>query len=36
VLALGGSRPAMEVFRDFRGREPRTEPLLKLYGLLAA
>jgi oligopeptidase A len=36
VLALGGSRRAMEVFVDFRGREPRTEPLLKLYGLLAA
>ena len=36
VLALGGSRPAMEVFKGFRGREPKTEPLLKLYGLLAA
>jgi len=36
VLALGGSRRAMEVFVDFRGREPKTEPLLKLYGLLAA
>jgi oligopeptidase A len=36
VLALGGSRPAMEVFKGFRGREPRTEPLLELYGLAAA
>ncbi len=33
VLALGGSRPAMEVFKTFRGREPITEPLLRLYGL---
>ncbi len=36
VLALGGSRPAMEVFKGFRGREPKTEALLRLYGLLAA
>jgi len=36
VLALGGSRPAMEVFVGFRGREPKTEALLRLYGLLAA
>jgi len=36
VLALGGSLPAMEVFQGFRGREPRTEPLLRHYGLLAA
>ncbi len=33
VLALGGSRPAMEVFVGFRGREPRTDALLRLYGL---
>ena len=36
VLALGGSRPAMEVFKSFRGREPKTEALLRLYGLIAA
>ncbi len=36
VLALGGSRPAMEVFRAFRGREPSTEALLRHNGLLAA
>ena len=35
-FALGGSRPAMEVFVGFRGREPKTEALLRLYGLLAA
>jgi len=36
VLALGGSRPAMEVFVGFRGREPKTDALLRLYGLFAA
>ena len=36
VLALGGSRPPMEVFKAFRGREPTTDALLRLYGLLAA
>lgn len=33
VLALGGSRDPMDVFRDFRGREPSTEPLLRHNGL---
>ena len=32
VLALGGSRPAMEVFRSFRGREPETAALLRHSG----
>ena len=36
VLALGGSRRAMEVFTSFRGREPKTDALLRLYGLIAA
>lgn len=36
VLALGGSQHPMEVFSAFRGREPRTEPLLRHSGLLAA
>ncbi len=36
VLALGGSVHPMEVFKAFRGREPKTEPLLKHSGLLAA
>jgi len=35
VLALGGSLHPMEVFQAFRGREPKTEPLLKHSGLLA-
>jgi len=33
VLALGGSRPPMEVFEAFRGREPSTEALLRHSGL---
>ncbi|MBW4638277.1 MAG: M3 family metallopeptidase [Gloeocapsa sp. UFS-A4-WI-NPMV-4B04] len=35
VLALGGSKQPMEVFKSFRGREPSTEPLLKHSGLAA-
>ena len=34
VLGLGGSLPPMEVFKQFRGREPQTEPLLRHSGLL--
>jgi len=34
VLALGGSRPPMEVFVSFRGREPTSEALLRHSGLL--
>ncbi len=33
VLALGGSRPPMQVFVDFRGREPSPEALLRHSGL---
>lgn len=29
ILALGGSKPAMEVFKIFRGREPKVDALLK-------
>ena len=36
VLAVGGSRPAMESFRAFRGREPRVEALLRHNGMIAA
>lgn len=36
VLALGGSKHPMEVFKSFRGREPSTEPLLKHNGLATA
>ncbi len=34
VLSVGGSRPAMESFKAFRGREPKIEPLLRHNGLL--
>jgi oligopeptidase A len=34
ILALGGSREPMKVFKDFRGREPRTDALLRHSGLL--
>ena len=33
VLALGGSRSAGEVYRAFRGRDPRTDALLRHSGL---
>ena len=33
VLGLGGSLHPMEVFKTFRGREPKTEPLLRHSGL---
>ena len=36
VLSLGGSAPPMEVFKQFRGREPSTEALLRHSGLVAA
>ncbi|WP_017652602.1 M3 family metallopeptidase [Fortiea contorta] len=36
VLALGGSKHPMEVFKTFRGREPSTSPLLRHNGLAAA
>ncbi|GBG65612.1 hypothetical protein CBR_g51495 [Chara braunii] len=36
VLGLGGGRHPLEVFKDFRGREPSTEPLLRHSGLLPA
>jgi oligopeptidase A len=36
VLALGGSQHPMEVFKAFRGREPKTEALLRHSGLKAA
>jgi oligopeptidase A len=35
VLAGGGSRHPMAVFKDFRGREPKTEALLRHSGLAA-
>lgn len=35
ILAVGGSRPALESFVAFRGREPSPEALLRSYGLAA-
>jgi oligopeptidase A len=34
VLALGGSKPPLEVFKSFRGREPQADALLRHSGLL--
>ena len=34
VLAMGGGRHPMDVFKDFRGREPNTNALLRHTGLL--
>lgn len=36
VLGSGGSRPAMEIYEEFRGRPPSTEALLRHSGLKAA
>jgi oligopeptidase A len=33
VLAVGGSRPALESFRAFRGRDPRPDALLRHSGM---
>jgi len=35
ILSVGGSRPAMESFKAFRGREPRVEALLRHNGMIA-
>lgn len=35
ILEVGGSRPALASFVEFRGREPRIEPLLRLNGIAA-
>ncbi|HAW28267.1 MAG TPA: peptidase M3, partial [Planctomycetaceae bacterium] len=34
ILAMGGSRHPMDLFKEFRGREPSPEPLLRHTGLL--
>ncbi|QDT25414.1 Oligopeptidase A [Gimesia panareensis] len=34
ILAMGGSRHPMDLFKEFRGREPSPEPLLRHSGLL--
>jgi peptidyl-dipeptidase Dcp len=33
LLSRGGSRDPMDAFREFRGRDPRIEPLLERRGL---
>ena len=35
ILEVGGSRPALSSFVEFRGREPQIEPLLRLSGIAA-
>jgi oligopeptidase A len=35
ILAVGGARPALESFIEFRGREPQPDALLRSYGLAA-
>ncbi|AUM00855.1 M3 family peptidase [Zoogloeaceae bacteirum Par-f-2] len=36
ILAVGGSRPALESFKAFRGRKPRVDALLRHSGMVAA
>ena len=36
ILAVGGSRPALESFKAFRGREPRPDALLRHSGMVAS
>jgi oligopeptidase A len=36
ILAVGGSRPAAESFRAFRGREPTVDALLRHNGMIPA
>ena len=36
IVAVGGSRPALENFRAFRGREPRVDALLRHSGMIPA
>jgi oligopeptidase A len=33
ILGVGGSRPALESFIAFRGREPRSDALLRHSGM---
>ncbi|HKO88985.1 MAG TPA: M3 family metallopeptidase [Burkholderiales bacterium] len=35
ILAVGGSRPALESFKAFRGREPAVDALLRHNGMIA-
>ena len=33
ILSKGGTRPGMDLYRAFRGRDPSIEPLLRARGL---
>jgi len=35
ILEVGGSRPAMDSFKAFRGREPNIDALLRHNGMIA-
>jgi oligopeptidase A len=35
ILEAGGSRPALESFKAFRGREPSLDALLRHQGMVA-
>ncbi len=35
ILAVGGSRPALESFKAFRGREPKVDALLRHSGMIS-
>ena len=34
ILSRGGTEDAAKMYRDFRGRDPSVEPLLKKRGLM--
>ena len=34
ILSQGGGKPPMDLYREFRGREPSTEALLRHNGLM--
>ena len=34
LLSQGGTKPGMELYIEFRGREPKIDPLLKNRGLM--
>jgi len=36
ILAVGGSRPAIESFKAFRGREPTVDALMRHSGMISA
>jgi oligopeptidase A len=36
ILSVGGSRPAIESFKAFRGREPSVDALLRHHGMVSA